>query len=169
MGRFDIIQKNIKEYIRLANRIYPKYKVNAYGYGFNKVLLKYSKVNVKGIIKDISQVAHENSILLLLSNFEGFGNVLVEAYSVGMPVIVYDSYPAAKSIVTSGAGKLIPFGHIEGVEKAIEEILQDENSFKKYSDNAFEESKKYIKVDIVKNISMLFGMKFRYYIIEKDK
>ncbi|MCF6465237.1 glycosyltransferase [Clostridium sp. Cult2] len=150
MGRFDIIQKNIKEYMRLANRIYPKYSLNAYGYGFNKVLLKCSKVNIKGIIKDISEVADKNSILLLLSNYEGFGNVLVEAFSVGMPVIVYDSYPAAKSIVTSGAGKLIPYGNLEGVETAIEEILKDEDTFKSYSTKAFEESKKYVKEDIVK-------------------
>lgn len=150
MGRFDIIQKNIKEYIKLADRIHPKYNINAYGDGISKVLLELSKVNVKGIIKDISQVAHENSILLLLSNYEGFGNVIVEAYSVGMPVIVYNSYPAAKSIVTPNAGKLVPYGDLDGVIEAIEEILKDEATFKKYSDGAFEESKKYVKEEIVK-------------------
>lgn len=150
MGRFDLIQKNIKEYIKLADKIYPKYRINAYGNGIGKVLLELSKVKVEGVIKDISQVAHKNSILLLLSNYEGFGNVLVEAYSVGMPVIVYDSYPAAKSIVAPGAGKLIPYGDIQGVEKAIKEILKDEDTFKSYSNKAFEESEKYIKEDIVK-------------------
>ncbi|GFN34611.1 glycosyltransferase [Tepidimicrobium xylanilyticum] len=149
MGRFDIIQKNIKEYIKLADRLYPKYNINAYGDGISKVLLEFSKVNVKGVIKDISEVAHENSILLLLSNYEGFGNVIVEAYSVGMPVIVYDSYPAAKSIVTHNAGKLVPYGDLDGVIEAIEEILKDEVTFKKYSNGAFEESKKYIKEDII--------------------
>lgn len=150
MGRFDIIQKNIKEYIRLADRIYPKYRVNAYGDGISKFLLELSKVNVEGYIKDISEVAHKNSILLLLSNYEGFGNVIVEAYSVGMPVIVYDSYPAARSIVTLNAGKLVPYGDLDGVIKAIEEILKDEKTFKKYSDGAFEESKKYVREDIIK-------------------
>lgn len=150
MGRFDIIQKNIKEYIKLADRIYPKYSINAYGDGISKIALELSKVNVEGVIKDISQVADKNSILLLLSNYEGFGNVLVEAYSVGMPVIVYDSYPAAKSIVTPNAGKLIPYGDLDGVIDAIEEILKDEETFKRYSDGAFEESKKYVKEDIVK-------------------
>lgn len=104
---------------------------------------------MEGFIGDISEVAHKNSILLLLSNYEGFGNVLVEAYSVGMPVIVYDSYPAAKSIVTSKAGKLIPYGDLDGVIEAIKEILKDEETFKGYSDGAFEESKKYVKEDIV--------------------
>ncbi len=150
MGRFDIMQKNIREYIKLADRIYPKYRVNAYGDGISKILLELSKVNVEGYIKDISEVAHKNSILLLLSNYEGFGNVIVEAYSVGMPVIVYDSYPAAKSIVTPNAGKLIPYGDLEGVIQAIEEILKDEETFKKYSDGAFEESKKYVREDIVR-------------------
>lgn len=150
MGRFDIIQKNIMEYVKLADKIHPKYHINAYGEGISKILLELSKVNVEGFIKDIGEVAHKNSILLLLSNYEGFGNVLVEAYSIGMPVIVYDSYPAAKSIVTPNAGKLVPYGDINGVITAIEEILKDEETFKKYSDGAFEESKKYVKEDIVK-------------------
>ncbi|MBZ2174850.1 glycosyltransferase [Schnuerera sp. xch1] len=149
LGRFDIIQKNIREYIKLADILYPKYKINAYGDGISKVLLELSKVNVEGVIKDINEVAHKNSILLLLSNYEGFGNVLVEAYSVGMPVIVYNSYTAAKSIVTPNAGKLIPYGDIKGVVNAIEEILKDEQTFRRYSDGAFEESKKYVKHDII--------------------
>lgn len=164
MGRFDIIQKNIKEYVKLADRIYPKYHINAYGDGISKVLLELSKVNVKGVIKDISEVAYDNSILLLLSNYEGFGNVIVEAYSVGMPVIVYDSYPAAKSIVVPGAGKLIPYGDIEGVERAIEEILKDEDTFKSYSDKAFQESKKYVKEDIVKKyIEVIWDDLYNHY------
>ncbi|WP_236913136.1 glycosyltransferase [Clostridium sp. Cult1] len=164
MGRFDIIQKNIKEYVKLADRIYPKYQINAYGDGISKVLLELSKVNVKGVIKDISEVAYDNSILLLLSNYEGFGNVIVEAYSVGMPVIVYDSYPAAKSIVVPGAGKLIPYGDIEGVERAIEEILKDEDTFKSYSDKAFQESKKYVKEDIVKKyIEVIWDDLYNHY------
>lgn len=149
LGRFDILQKNIMEYIEVADIIYPEYKLNAYGYGISEILLRYSKVNVKGIIDDITEVAKENSVLLLLSNSEGFGNVLVEAFSVGMPVIVYNSYPAAKSIVAPGTGKLIPYGDIEGVKKAIKEILKDKNTFKKYSDAAFKASKKYVKEDIV--------------------
>lgn len=149
LGRFDFVQKNIKEYANLANKIFPNYQLNAYGYGKSEIILKYSKANVKGVIGDITEVAHENSIMLLLSNSEGFGNVLIEAFSVGMPVIVYDSYPAAKSIVEEGVGKLVPFGDLDGVEKAIKEILKDEETFKKYSDAAFEASKKYMKSDIV--------------------
>lgn len=149
LGRFDFVQKNIKEYKLLANRIYPDYELNAYGYGSSEIILKNSKANVKGVIGDITEVAEDNSILLLLSKSEGFGNVLIEAFSVGMPVIVYDSYPAAKSIVEPGVGKLIPFGDIEGVENAIKEILKDEETFKKYSDAAFKASKKYVKKDIV--------------------
>ena len=149
LGRFDRIQKNIKEYVRLAERISPEYMINAYGSGNAQPLLERSKVNEKGIIEDISQVAHENSILLLLSNYEGFGNVIVEAFSVGMPVIVYDSYPAARSIVTNGAGKLVPYGDLDGVEKAIKDILKDKETYQSYSDQAFEESKKYEKNKII--------------------
>src|SRR5699024_2368392 len=36
MGRFDLIQKNIKEYVRLADRSHPNYKINAYVDGIIK-------------------------------------------------------------------------------------------------------------------------------------
>lgn len=149
MGRFDPIQKNIKEYIRLADRLHPEYTVNAYGDGVGRAALELSKVNVRGYIRDIREAARDNSILLLLSRSEGFGNVLVEAYSVGMPVIVYDSYPAARSIVQPGAGMLVPYEDLDGVVEAIAEILDSPESFQRYSDGAYAESAKYVREEIV--------------------
>lgn len=149
MGRFDLIQKNIREYIRLADRLYPNYTVNAYGDGVSRNVLELSKVKVRGYIKDIRDVAQDNSILLLLSNNEGFGNVLVEAYSVGMPVIVYDTYPAARSIVVPASGKLLSHDDLDGVVAGIAEILESPESFRRFSDGAFAESAKYIQEDII--------------------
>lgn len=149
MGRFDPLQKNIAEYIRLADRLDPSYTVNAYGDGVGRRALELSKVNVRGYIRDIREAARDNSILLLLSSSEGFGNVLVEAYSVGMPVIVYDSYPAARSVVKEGAGILVPFGDLDGVVAAIDEILASPETFQRYSEAAYAESANYIREDII--------------------
>lgn len=143
LGRFDFFQKNVLEYAKVHEKLPSDYTLNMYGYGAAEAVLRALGLNLKGKINDISEVANENSILLLLSQSEGFGNVLVEAMSVGMPIIVYDSYPAAKSIVTEGVGKLIPFGETDQVIHAIQEILKDEETFEEFSAKAYQESKRY--------------------------
>lgn len=150
LGRFDIFQKNILEYVKIQKKLPDEITLNMYGYGPAKSILKTFDLNLMGKIKDISEVADRNSVLLLLSKSEGFGNVLVEAMSVGMPIIVYDSYPAAQSIVREGVGKLVPYGESDQVIDAIQEILKDKESFEKYSIKAYEESKKYSKGRIIK-------------------
>lgn len=149
LGRFDFFQKNILEYAKVHKKLPDEFKLNIYGYGAAEPVLKALDLNLKGQIKDISEVAHQNSVLLLLSKSEGFGNVLVEAMSVGMPIVVYDSYPAAQSIVMEGVGKLIPYGETDQVIRAIQEILKDEATFQQFSENAYQESKKYQKESIV--------------------
>ncbi|MDN6161597.1 MAG: glycosyltransferase, partial [Atopostipes sp.] len=149
LGRFDLVQKNVLEYAKIQKKLPNKFTLNMYGYGSAEPILKTLDLNLKGKIKDISEVANQNSILLLLSKSEGFGNVLVEAMSVGMPIIVYDSYPAAKSIVSEGVGKLIPYGESDQVIEAIQEILKDKETFEEFSNQAYQESKKYEKERII--------------------
>lgn len=150
LGRFDFFQKNILEYIKVNDKLRPNYQLNMYGYGPGKGVLKAFDMNLGGKINDIRDVATENSILLLLSSSEGFGNVLIEALSVGMPIVVYDSYPAAQSIVTEGVGKLIPYGKTDLVVKAVKEILADEATFEKFSNQAYQASERYQKENIIK-------------------
>lgn len=150
LGRFDLFQKNILEYIKIDQKLDKDFQLNMYGYGPAEPLLKSFNLNVKGKIDDISEVAADNSILLLLSSSEGFGNVLIEAMSVGMPIIVYDAYPAAKSIVSEGVGKLIPFGETDQVIAAIENILASPEDFEKFSTRAYQVAAKYEKDKILK-------------------
>lgn len=158
LGRFDFFQKNVMEYAKVHDKLPGEFRLNMYGYGAAETVLKTLNLNVMGRIDDISEVADQNSVLLLLSQSEGFGNVLVEAMSVGMPIIVYDSYPAAQSIVTEGVGKLIPYDETDQVIEAIQEILKDEETFQQFSKKAFKESKKYQKDIIVKQYKEVLGL-----------
>ncbi len=158
LGRFDFFQKNMLEYVKVNERLPEKYQLNMYGYGAAESMLKAFDLNLAGKINDISDVAAENSVLLLLSTSEGFGNVLVEAMSVGMPIVVYDSYPAAKSIVTDGVGKLVPYGKTDLVVAAVEEILKDEETFEQYSSRAFEASKRYEKEEIIREYKKVLDL-----------
>lgn len=154
LGRFDFFQKNMLEYLNIHEELPNDFQLNMYGYGPAKSVMKAFDMNVCGKISDISEVATKNSILLLLSNSEGFGNVLVEAMSVGMPIIVYDSYPAAKSIVTEGVGKLIPYGESDQVIEAVKNILQDRETFEFYSERAYQASANYDKKYIINQLEL---------------
>lgn len=157
LGRFDFFQKNVLEYAKVHEKLPDEFKLNMYGYGAAESILKTLDLNLMGKINDISEVADQNSVLLLLSQSEGFGNVLVEAMSVGMPIVVYDSYPAARSIVTEGVGKLVPYGETDQVINAIQEILKNEETFEQFSVKAYQESKKYQKETIVKQYKDVLG------------
>jgi glycosyltransferase involved in cell wall biosynthesis len=64
---------------------------------------------------------------VLSSDFEGFGVVLVEALSLGVPVISTDCPSGPREILDSGEyGVLVSVGSTESLARALEEVLSDE-------------------------------------------
>lgn len=70
---------------------------------------------------------YENSdVFALTSDWEGFGNVLVEALSVGLPVVSTNCPGGPKMILENGKyGKLIPLGDKKAYVKALLAALED--------------------------------------------
>lgn len=89
------------------------------------------------------EYAH-SSILVMSSNYEGFGMVLVEAMACGVPVIAFDCKCGPKDIIENGVnGILVPDGDIDGLARAMQMLMEDGQRREAMSRNARKVTVKY--------------------------
>ena len=81
----------------------------------------------------------ESNVFLLTSDWEGFGLVVVEALTLGLPCVV-SNVGGLKEIVDSKCGKLCI--HNNDYVTEIKKLLSDINYYEKKSKRALEKSKR---------------------------
>ena len=93
-GRIENQQKQIKKLIKLA--IKHNWPIDFYGSGQLKNFLKASHL-YKGIVEQekVAAVLKNYSSAILLSRYEGFPFFIVEALSLGIPIIISNFCPAS--------------------------------------------------------------------------
>lgn len=82
-------------------------------------------VQLPGFVTNPAPWIRQSALLVLSSNWEGFGNVLVEAMAAGTPVVSTrcDSGPA--EILANGLyGRLSPVGDVDALSEAIKATLE---------------------------------------------
>lgn len=133
---WDIVQKNRK---------YNDWHLDIFGQGEWHDMLQ-NMIKERGL----SETAHINkptnsigseyaqsSLIVMTSNYEGFGMVLVEAMACGVPAIAFDCKCGPSDIIKDGEnGLLVHNGDIEGLAEAMMEVMDDENYRKMLSQNA---------------------------------
>jgi glycosyltransferase involved in cell wall biosynthesis len=71
-----------------------------------------------------------SDVFVLSSNWEGFGNVIVEALAAQIPVVATNCRSGPAEILEGGRyGRLVPVGDPVALSQAIEEILSGKNCF----------------------------------------
>ena len=131
-------QKNvsllIKAYKDLKRYDYPLY---IYGEGkrrkkIEKQIKKYhleDKIILKGKVDNIRKEIEDASLFVLSSNYEGLPNVIIEAISLKIPVVVTNSTEVMYEVVNSRNGKIVSKKNKQELKKTIELSL-----LKQYSD-----------------------------------
>ena len=113
--------------------------------------LKLERVNFIENTKNIKEYYKKASIYLMTSRFEGLPMTLIEAQSFGLPIISYDIKTGPKDIVNdSEDGYLIENDDKEKFADKFLELSQDREKIQKFSQKAYENSKRFKLDNIIR-------------------
>lgn len=151
VGRLDY-QKGFDRLIDVWRKVmaYPDlqdWRLDIFGQGEWKEMLEEriqrygleGKARINTPSKDIAREYAASSLIVMSSNYEGFGMVLVEGMACGLPAVAFDCPCGPSDIISSGKnGILVPNGDLDGMVLALTMLMRDEKLRKKMSEKARE-------------------------------
>lgn len=167
VGRLDA-QKGYDMLIeawRYVTAKHPDWELNIYGIGeweemlqnkINKYNLK-NQVHLKGSTENIISKYIESSIYVMSSRYEGFGMVLIEAMSCGLPVVSFDCEFGPSEIIENGIdGFLVENKNIIQLAEKINILIENDKLRKEMGEKAFINAKRFSKETIMDQWIELF-------------
>lgn len=157
---FDLLMDTWK----IVLKKHPDWKLNIFGTG------DYQYFQNMAISKRISQSFtchpptssiydeyYKSSIFVLSSRHEGFGLVILEAMSVGLPVVAFACPSGPKALISNNSdGILVENGNIEKLADSICYLIENPNIRKELGANAINKAKEYPKDKIMQKWVTLF-------------
>lgn len=139
VGRLDY-QKGFDRLILAWEKVqqtgrFKDWRLDIFGQGEWKEMLQQmitdrklqNTVIINPPVKQIGKQYMESSLLIMSSHYEGFPMVMIEAMACGLPVVSFDFKCGPKDIIRQGEnGLIVPNGDIEGLARAMMELMSDE-------------------------------------------
>jgi len=162
VARFEIKQKRQDIMLQAFAKVvkeYPDFKLVFYGDGkdlkvVRKMVLELGvgdKVIFAGVVDDICNSIKSSKMFVLTSDYEGIPNALIEAMSVGLPVISTDCSPGGARMLIEDKvnGVIVPKGDIDAVAEAIKNYIKHPDVAEKYAREAVKIACKYSPEKII--------------------
>lgn len=119
--------------------------------------LGLKRCHLNGSSEDILREYSDSSIFVCSSRFEGFGMVILEAMSCGLPAISFNCPMGPESLIDNGKnGLLIRNGDTDALAEAMVELINDPEKRKTMAKGAVEKSQLYDVKNIGKRWEELF-------------
>lgn len=149
VGRLDY-QKGFDRLIKAweivwKTGVFRDWRLDVFGQGEWREILQ-KMINERGLsdcvrlnkpTNDIGKEYADSSLIVMTSNYEGFGMVLVEAMSCGVPAVAFDCQCGPKDIVCHGKrGLVVKNGDIDGLAKAMMVLMENDELRKEMGKNA---------------------------------
>lgn len=100
---------------------------------------------------------YKSSIFVLSSRQEGFGLVILEAMSVGLPVVAFACPSGPKALISNNSdGILVENGNIEKLADSICYLIENPDKLKELGTNAIKKAKEFPKDKIMQKWVELF-------------
>lgn len=145
---------------------FPDWQLSIYGMGdqsscrqlISDLGVDPQRCLLNGAVSDVCQEYMNSSVFILSSRFEGFGLVLIEAMSCGLPVVSFDCHTGPDEIISDGHdGFLVPANDIHALSKKLMTLMGDEELRRRFSENARLSSRKYDADKIASQWTLLFS------------
>lgn len=106
--------------------------------------LDRTRCGVHGSLSDVLSVYRDSSLLVMPSRTEGFGLVLLEAMSCGLPVVAFDCENGPATIITDGVdGVLVPPFDVDAFARQMMQLMDAEDRRRQMGQNGREKARQY--------------------------
>jgi N-acetyl-alpha-D-glucosaminyl L-malate synthase BshA len=107
------------------------------------------RVVFAGATPQVEEVLRRSHLLLLLSDYESFGLVSLEAMACGTPVVASDSGGIPEVVETGVTGLLFPVGRPELTAAGCLDLLADRDRWQRMSSNASRRARECFSSDLI--------------------
>lgn len=156
-----------------VHRLHPNWRLDVYGSGERAPYEQQARelglltgdeavdggaaLRLYGADNDIRSRYEEHDFYVLPSRFEGFGMVIIEAESCGLPVVAFDCPTGPRELIADGqTGLLVANGDVKALAEAICHLIEHPEERKKMGQAASEAARPFVLESVMDKWLALF-------------